>query len=144
VNFQIFWSLWNRASLEVVWRTDNRQSQVGAYPHGDHVALDQFANVNPSIKVAGHEINGFVGSGDVKNDIGKRICELPQLRQQHHSNGRTRQDEPQSACRSMAQLAYLRQRSTDSFESWSQVVKKRVACRRRRDMSCRARKQLHP
>lgn len=68
---QVAWRLRFRMRFEVSRRADNRGALVGGDSHGDHVAVDELAEVDAGIEMAGHEVEAhLVGRCDVEDDIG--------------------------------------------------------------------------
>jgi hypothetical protein len=100
--------------FEIARRADDRGALVGGNSHGDHVALDELAEVDAGIEMAGDEVEAhLVVRGDVEDDVGIGTREWAELRCQHHRRRQRRDDESHAPRRPIAKRRDLSERVSD-------------------------------
>jgi len=124
VIFEIAGGAGKLVGFEVLGRADDCEAHVFADADCNHVALDEFTDLDACVVLLGHEVDGVVGGGDLQNYFGIGACELCELRQEHHVGCRARNDEPDAACWTFFLLSYFGKREFDALESRIEISKK--------------------
>jgi hypothetical protein len=133
VIFQILRVPRDSIRFEIFRRPSDRETHFFGDADGDHVSLDELAELNAGVVFAGAEIDGVIGSGYLQDNLRIGASKLSQPWQNHHLRRRSRNDESNSASRFLPLLPGLRYRSLDPLQSECEVPKQRRTCRRRGD-----------
>jgi hypothetical protein len=91
--------------LEILRRSDDRETHLLGDSDGNHVPLDELAKLNAGIVLPGYKIDRVIGGSDLQNNFWVGACEVSQLRQNHHLRGCSWDDEWNSACRTLSLLS---------------------------------------
>ena len=77
---QIPWRLGFRICVEVRRRAHDGRALIHGHSHGDHVALDELAEVDARVEVPGDEIEAhLVRCRDVEDDVGVALAKAPSV-----------------------------------------------------------------
>jgi hypothetical protein len=101
------------ARLEILRRSDDRETHFLGHPDGNHVPLDEFAKLNAGIVLPGYKIDRVIGGGDLQDNFWVGASELSQLRHNYHLRGCSRDDESNSTCRTLSLLSRFSDSSLD-------------------------------
>ena len=141
---QILGCAGNASRREIARRTDHRQPQFARDADRDHILLDEFAELDAGIELAGDEIHRAGDGNDIQNDVGVSLGEGRDARQQHHRRGRSGHRDSQAPGRPAAKAAGVVQGVSDLIQRRGESLQKGRARGRRRDALGRAGEKLQP
>ena len=97
VPHQVTRRFWPGVRLEIRGRADDGCAEIFGHPHGDHVLLYVFAELDAGIEASGHNIEARIVGGDIEHDVGIVTRKLRQLRSEHRCAGDPRNQQPHAA-----------------------------------------------
>jgi len=100
--------------------------------------------VDAGVEARRDQVDARFRGGDVENDVGVRVGELPQLRREHRLRGDGRGDEPHPPRRPVAQPGEHVEGTPDVFEGGPEPRNELLSRFGRGHAARRARQQPHP
>jgi hypothetical protein len=93
-----------RMPREVRGRADHGHPDVAGHGHGDHVAVDHLAELDPGVVPLGDDVTGRVAHVEVEPDVRMRRQEISEQRAAAHEVDRASYVQSERAPRDVAQL----------------------------------------
>ncbi len=103
----------DRIRFEISRRPNNREADFFGDADGDHVSMNELAELDTCIVLDGDDVNRVIGRRYLQKDFRTGARKLSQFGQEHHLRRHPWNDESNPASRRLSMLSRFRYRSLD-------------------------------
>jgi len=110
--FEVFWNVYSRSCIEVLWRSHCNPAKRVAYPYRDEILRDRVAKPDARIESRRYDIYHLVIHGDFDRDIRISLQKAGEVFREKKSGTVTQHVQSQSTGRAITMVIQRGQRST--------------------------------